>query len=138
MFLISNCSNTSVCRSKSMPANSKKIKPLMIKHARTKKANSLADRKQQDYFEKRRRGIIKLAITTCIAFEITFLPSVILWLVPREIFEPAPYHHKFCSTISWLNSAITPIIYFTINEQFRSEYIQLARSVFRIKWGSKD
>lgn len=116
-----------------MPINAKKIKPVLIKHARHKKTHSLADKKQQDYFEKRRRGIIKLAITTCIAFEITFLPSVILWLVPRKIFEPAPYHHKFCSTISWLNSAITPIIYFTINEQFRYEYITLAKSVFRMK-----
>ena len=57
----------------------------------TKKAGSLANKKQQDYFERRRRGIIKLAITTCIAFEVTFLPSVILWLVPQKIFKPESY-----------------------------------------------
>ena len=136
IFVISVNSTTSVSRSKSLPIRKqqklkiKKKQSLVIPQTRT---TSLADKKQNEYFEKRRRGIIKLALITCIAFEITFLPSVILWLVPRSIFKPEPYHHKFCSTISWLNSAITPIIYFSVNEQFRSEYVKLIKLVFRIK-----
>ena len=71
--------------------------------------------------QKANQRLIKVSMVICAAFAVTFLPSVIISLLPgRSCFDVRV--HMLASNLSWFNSCFNPIIYAIFNPNFRNAY----------------
>ena len=75
----------------------------------------------QNRAQKANQRLIKVSMVICAAFAVTFLPSVIINLLPgRSCFDVRV--HMLASNLSWFNSCFNPIIYAIFNPNFRNAY----------------
>lgn len=80
--------------------------------------------------------MLVISVVICVAFMITFLPSVIVNLLPNRHYIDVRWHMA-ASNLSWFNSSLNPIIYVVLNRRFRREYwriIQIAIGRVREKF----
>nr|XP_039251263.1 G-protein coupled receptor 84-like [Styela clava] len=97
--------------------------------------------KSQRSIQAKRRSkedsrMLVISVVICVAFMITFLPSVIVNLLPNRR-EIDVRWHMAASNMSWFNSSLNPIIYVILNRRFRREYwriIQIAIGRVREKF----
>ena len=87
-------------------------------------------RKQLNHVHDRNKKILKLATVVCATFSVLFLPSTVIWIyssVTGARFSTEV--HQLCSMVTWFNSCVNPIIYFSMNSQFQSEFRGLVREL---------
>ncbi|XP_076820589.1 G-protein coupled receptor 84-like isoform X2 [Clavelina lepadiformis] len=112
------------------PALIKKDKPGSVKmRAMMQRRASNTDMKRN----KENKRMLLISVAICVGFMVTFLPSVIINLIPGSgKFDPRL--HMMASNLSWFNSSINPVIYVILNRRFRKEYIRLIKMGFgRVK-----
>ena len=79
--------------------------------------------KQNQFIYERNKKMLKLATIICATFTALFFPSILIWLI--QIFSGVKFrneYHQLCSIVTWLNSCVNPVIYFTMNQQFQREF----------------